>query len=295
MNLLAHNSVVGTRFRVERFLAEGGYAVVYLAHDLAHSDDGQPRQVALKMLRHEWCSSPTVRERFEREGRFLSRIAHAHVVHCYAVGASPKPWMALEYVAGPTLEAVLKQQKRLATKRAMTTAAAILDALCAAQDAGITHRDIKPSNVVLVPVGSVGDSDESVKLLDFGLARQWPVSDVEARLTDTGEIVGTPLYMAPERITQQCDVDPRADVWSVGVMLFEMLTGTPPHTASTYWGLLERILTVPAPALSSRLAGIDPALDGLLSKALQPEPWRRFADARGMKLAVDQWLVAQCE
>jgi serine/threonine-protein kinase len=277
------DTLLADRYEILRGLGAGGHGAVYLAKDLQRA--GQPL-VAIKTLRSELLQDPTSLKRFLREGEVLQSLDHRNVIKCYGFGESPVPWLALEYVDGPILSELLKAEQRFAPERAAKIVAQLLAGLAVAHDKKISHRDLKPSNIAFTsdPVNPL------LKLLDFGVALRPPRSVASTRLTATGEVVGTPMYLAPERITREDGGDARSDVWSVGIILFELVTGRPPFVADTLWAQLGKMLTEPAPPVASLGVTVDPAFQALLTTALQAEPPNRYQDAGAMLTAVQQWL-----
>lgn len=241
-------------FEIEGFLGRGGMGLVYRARQASLG-----RRVALKVLLPELCDDGDLESRFSREAKTLARISHPNIVGIHDYGrAGSLYWLAMEYVEGTTLRDLI-DQGRLAPAEVLRLVPQVCDALQAAHDAGIVHRDIKPANILV-------DDQGTAKIADFGIAKLIHRGDGDAlsHLTATHDRVGTLRYMAPEQANGAAQVDHRADIFSLGVVLYELLTGRTPT------GAFE------AP---SKLVGVDDRLDGIVHKALQHNPALRYQQA----------------
>ncbi|HEX3825090.1 MAG TPA: Stk1 family PASTA domain-containing Ser/Thr kinase [Mycobacteriales bacterium] len=252
------------RYTVEAFVARGGMAAVYLA-----TDTRLDRRVAVKVLRSELSDDPMVVARFEREARAAAQLSHPDVVAVYDQGSdNGNAFLVMEFVPGANLREVLRDRGRLKTGEAITVMDHVLAALSAAHAAGLVHRDVKPENVLIAP-------DGRVKVADFGLARAVAGSTV----TTAGSVLfGTAHYFAPERFDDE-SADARSDVYSAGVLFFELLTGATPFTAENNMALLKRYSSEDIPAPSSRASGIPPQIDALVGWATSRDPSQRPVDA----------------
>lgn len=265
------NVPLGGRFEIEREVGRGAAGIVYRAIDRV---TGQP--VALKIIAIHGVDA-SEEARFQREGRLLAGLRHPGIVRLVAFGQLDEggaPYLAMEWLEG---EDIAARQRRSPMPLAMCLeiGAQIADALGAAHAAGVVHRDVKPSNVFLV--GSRGGENAlpgpiQAKLVDFGVA-----ASEDGKLTKTGAIIGTPAYMAPEQARGDGEVESRADLYSLGATLFEMIAGRPPHVGPTPIAILARLVTTPAPRLSEILTGVPPALDELLASMLSTSPAERPA------------------
>jgi tetratricopeptide (TPR) repeat protein len=254
--------VVGDRFVIERLAGSGGMGSVYRAADRR---GGVP--VALKvMIGHGYGM-----DRFTREAEVLRGLSHPGIVGYVDSGALPdgRPWIAMDWLEGEDLERRLARGK-LSVAESAALAARIGAALAATHARGVVHRDLKPPNLFL-PGGAL----ERVTLLDFGVARLRDGAGVQTR---SGQVVGTPAYMAPEQARGHQDVDARADVFSLGCVLFECLTGTPPFAAPTVIGVLAKILLEEAPRLRALRPDVPAAFDDLVTRMLAKDPARRPRD-----------------
>jgi serine/threonine protein kinase/formylglycine-generating enzyme required for sulfatase activity len=272
-------------YRVRRVLGWGSMGVVYLA-----AQDSPPRDVALKVLRAE-ALSPPLRRRFQRETEMLARLNHPAIARIYASGIEGdaqggRPWFAMEYVAGrPLLDHCAAE--RLSVRARLRLFAEICEGVHSAHEQGIVHRDLKPSNLLV-------DRDGHPRILDFGVARLAGAAESSAFLTTAGQLVGTLAYMSPEQAAGDGRaVDRRSDVYSLGVLLFELLTGELPHSTR---GLeipeAVRMIREDEPVMLRTLVReLDLDLETIVSTALSKEPQRRYATARELALDVKRWLT----
>jgi len=250
------------RYRVERELGRGGMAVVYLARDLKHD-----REVALKVLRPE-LSAALGRDRFMREIQLTARLQHPHILPVFDSGESAgQLWYTMPYVDGETLRARLAREGRLPVDAATQLGREIASALAYAHDAGVVHRDIKPENILLSRQGQA-------LVADFGIAKALATDEA---LTETGLALGTPAYMAPEQVLGERPVRPQADVYALGVVLYEMLSGARPFADAAPVAMLAKRLTDGAPLLSAVRPDLPEAIALLIRDTLEVDPARRPA------------------
>src|SRR5690606_16572514 len=262
---------LGGRFVIEREVGRGGVGIVYRAHDLVTD---QP--VALKVINSEAGVAPEEEERLMREGEVLANLDHPGIVKTVAFGVledTGLPFVAMEWLDGEDL-ASFTRKNPVSIAEAMTLALRVGQALQAAHDAGIIHRDIKPGNIFLCRKGDAPATlfDLEPKLVDFGVAARGDI-----RLTRTGDVVGTPAYMAPEQARGDAPVDARSDIYSLGATLFELIAGRPPHVGPTVIATLARLVTTPPPRLSELRRDVPPVVDALVHRMLETDPARRPA------------------
>jgi TolB-like protein len=268
---LAHPRAVGP-FRILRTLGRGGMGVVYEA-----IDERLGRHVALKMVSPS-SQDRTSRERLRREARTAAAVQHPNVCQVYEVGEADDLYLAMELLDGEPLSARIDRGP-MAAAEAVRVASEMLSALGALHAHGVLHRDLKPSNVFLTSHG--------VKLLDFGLALPFSVgSTADERLTLTGTVLGTPHYMAPERWSSEGEVGPESDLFAVGALLFEMLTGRPAFSGRTPVEVARAILSEPAPSLRGG-SGVE-ALERVVRTSLEKSPRDRYPSASAMALALSE-------
>jgi serine/threonine-protein kinase len=267
---------LGGRYRVTSLIGSGGMGAVYRAEHLQLQ-----KTVALKVLNAEMAAHREAALRFEREAMVSARIQHPNVVNATDSGRLPDGslYLVLEYVAGSSLRQLLDREQRLPTARALAIGAQIADALSAAHAGDVVHRDLKPGNVMLL---SHDGDPEFVKVLDFGLARVVGSDEVGEPLTRSGSVFGTPEYMSPEQARGEV-VDHRADLYALGVILYELLCGRPPFQAPELVAVLIKHIQEPPPPLPPDIpASVAEYVLSLLDKA----PARRPATARQVAKAL---------
>lgn len=264
---LAPGTSVGG-YEIVSIIGRGGHGTVYLArHPLLG------RRAAVKVLRQDLAASLEMAARFLREARVVNRIRHPNIVDISDVGAlrDGRPYCVMELLGGRTLAALIRARAPLAPAEAVSILTQVADALHAAHEAGVVHRDVKASNIMVV---SEGDPPLA-KVLDFGVAK---VDDpAEPGLTAVGQLLGSSSARAPEQIRAQ-RVDRRTDVYALGVLLFQMLTGHLPFESEDP-GEVERLQLEAAPPRPSRIAGSPAAFDTVVARAMAKEPGQRYASA----------------
>jgi serine/threonine-protein kinase len=271
------------RYRIEAELGSGGVGVVYRAVDRKLS-----RPVALKVMREHIVASATLRKRFEREAKALAKLNHPNIVGILDYGvATNMPYLVMELLKGSSLAELLNTSAPLEPERAFNIFRQILQGLSYVHEQGFVHRDLKPGNVFLQPVS---ESGEHVKLLDFGLAKAVAPENAEGEqvsLTRSGEIFGTPGYIAPEQFSG-VGVDERADIYAAGVILFEMLAGHKPFAGQST-ELLRNQLVEPIPTLHSICPSrtATPDLETLLHRMLSRDRAARPANIAELRKAID--------
>lgn len=263
-------TLLANKYRLGRMLGEGGMGQVFEA---VHADLG--KRVAIKILHKVFSRTPEARERFRREARAATRIDHRAVVDVLDFGTSDdgRCFYVMELLEGLSLADLLDLSSPVELERALELTVQLCDAIQAAHRAGVIHRDLKPENVMICQ----DSGKEQIKILDFGIARQLdpPQNTPSGKsLTKPGATLGTPEYMAPEQAAGQ-PVDERADIYAVCALLYEMLTGTPPHTAATPQEVLLRKLQYPAVDITQQRADLDPQLSALIMTGLDSSPEKR--------------------
>ena len=252
------------RYRLERELGRGGMATVYLAQDLKHD-----RPVALKVLLPELAASLGP-DRFQREIRLAARLQHPHILTVHDSGETAgQLWFTMPFVEGESLRDRLRRERQLAVEDALRITREAAQALQYAHDHGVVHRDIKPENLLLT-------KDGNTLVADFGIARA--VAGDE-HLTQTGMSVGTPAYMSPEQASGDKALDARTDIYSLGVVLYEMLAGEPPYTGPTAQAILAKRFTGEVPRVRQVRPSVPEAVEQALTRALAPVPADRFSSA----------------
>jgi serine/threonine-protein kinase len=266
---LEPGTLIDRRYTIRRFIASGGIAHVYAA---THKITG--REVALKLPRADHDRDVTVHERLVREGQALAKARHPGVVELVDAGEHEgAPYLALELLEGRTLGGLLAARSKLAWEEVAYVGLKVADIVGHCHAQGVVHRDIKPDNLFALPSGQW-----NVKLFDFGIARLVDAVGAGApnKLTQEGSILGTPEYMAPEALKMEGGQDHRVDIYSLGVMLFELLTGGVPFEGR-YAEVLVQVSTKPMPSIPSLRPDAPPALVSLVVRCLAKEPGARCA------------------
>ena len=273
-------SVLQERYRILERLAVGSMGIVYRAERLLLG-----RPLAVKFLHASYAADPTFIQRFERETRVMGRLAHPHCVSVIDFGVDGGPYVVMEFVDGGTLRALL-ESGRVPVGRAVQITRQILAGLAHAHSLGIIHRDIKPANIILMDATGTGDH---VRILDFGLATLREAHSAD--ISHSAIVIGTPNYMSPEQsVGGKADV--RSDVYSTGVVLFELLTGRKPFTSDDTFELLSMHRTAPIPRLADVAPDTEfpPGLQEVIERALAKQQEDRFQTAMEFALALDEAL-----
>ncbi|MBN8615103.1 MAG: serine/threonine protein kinase, partial [Deltaproteobacteria bacterium] len=271
------DQVLGDRYRLGTILGQGGMGVVYSATQVSLD-----RPVAIKVLQPGLAQHVDAIARFRAEAERAGRLAHPHIVQILDFGreADGSAWIAMELLAGQSLASRIAAGP-MSEAEVVRVALETLSALEAAHGASLVHRDLKPDNIFLASVAGIG---ASVKVLDFGIAKLLD-ADQSGKLTATGALVGTPLYMSPEQ-ARGGEIDARSDLYSLGALLYEALTLRPPFTGGSYSALLLALMTdVPRPMIELR-PEVTPALAAIVARAMEKSPGHRFATATEMATAL---------
>ena len=275
--------VLGERYEIGGVLGRGGMAEVHRGRDLRLG-----REVAVKVLRQDLARDPSFQVRFRREAQAAASLNHPAIVAVYDTGedrtaSGATPYIVMEYVEGDTLRDVLRREGPLPPERAMALAADICGALDFSHRNGIVHRDVKPGNVMITPQGTV-------KVMDFGIARA--VSDSAATMTSTAAVIGTAQYLSPEQARGE-GVDARSDVYSMGCMLYELVTGAPPFTGDSPVSVAYQHVREDPRLPSSINRDIPAELDAILLKAMSKNPANRYQSAADMRNDLLRALAGQ--
>lgn len=259
-------AVLDGRYRVGQLIATGGMSAVYRGLDLRLD-----RPVALKIMDSRYAGDTQFLTRFQREARAVARLSGPGLVAVYDQGIDGQhPFLVMELIEGGTLRELLRERGPMPPHAAAAVLAPVLGGLAVAHRAGLVHRDIKPENVLISDTGDV-------KIADFGLVR----AVAEAKITSTSVILGTAAYLSPEQVGTG-NADPRSDVYSVGVLTYELLTGTTPFTGDSALAVAYQRMDQDVPAPGTVIAGVPTQLDELVSRATSRDPAQRYADAHEM-------------
>ncbi|MEM9490299.1 MAG: serine/threonine-protein kinase, partial [Myxococcota bacterium] len=275
MNIEPGTVLLG-KYRLERQLGQGGMGIVALA---THLHLNQP--VAIKFLLPEFASTTQVVERFRREAEAAFKLRSEHVCRIYDVGTleSGAPFMVMEFMDGCDLGELLAKQGPPTPSLTVDFILQACEALAEAHSLGIIHRDIKPSNFFLT---HRSDGSPLVKLLDFGISKA-PVA-ASQELTQTQNLLGTPAYMSPEQMRSSKEVDPRSDIWSLGIVLYQLMCGHRPFQAQAYSELCLQVAIDPVPPLPPGL--LPPGLDVVVMRCLEKDPAQRFQNVGELAAAL---------
>ena len=273
--------ILAGKYRVERVLGAGAMGTVYAA---THVVLGQ--RVAIKRMHAERLDRPNARARFLREARAAASLRSQHVARVIDVGVfeDGAPFIVMEHLDGEDLAALLDRRGALPFAEAVEYVLQAAEAVAEAHAAGIVHRDLKPANLFLIrdPAGA-----PCVKVLDFGISK---ILGDELALTHNAVAVGSPLYMSPEQMVSSKDVDSRTDLWSLGVVLYELVTAALPFDEERLEALYGRILQTPPPPISARVATVPAGLEAVILQCLQKDRRRRFANAAELAAALAPFL-----
>jgi hypothetical protein len=268
---------LGGRYRLERALGSGGSATVWIAFDTVLE-----RRVAVKILAQGLAGEPDKLERFRREARALAKLGHPHIVTVIDVGEEAgTPFIVLEYIAGETLKERLRRVGRLPVDEAIAYAIEVARALAAAHERGIVHRDVKAQNILLAP-------DGGAKLTDFGIAR----SGADVALTQGGRVLGTTDYVSPEQALGH-EVNGQSDLYSLGIVLYEALTGAVPFTGSSQLAVATMHVRAQIPDVQRSRPEVSATLAAVVDHATAKRPERRYPDARTMIAELERALAIE--
>ncbi|HEX7450752.1 MAG TPA: serine/threonine-protein kinase [Polyangiaceae bacterium] len=279
---LEPGALIADRYRVLRKIGEGGMGVLYACLDTVLT-----RDVAVKLMQRSLAADPQLSERLLREARLAAQL-RSHVAQVFDCGtlATGEPYIVMELLAGRDLYAVLKDSGRLTPDELCSAMKQVCVGLAEAHDKGIIHRDLKPENLfcALEPDGTT-----VMKIVDFGVSKQ--LTNRMRSVTNPTESVGSPQYMSPEQITTPSDVDGRTDIWSLGVVMFELLTGALPFNGPGPAQVCASVLSHPVPAISEFRDDVPPALEFIVLRCLEKVRERRFASVSELSAALSAFLA----
>ncbi|HSN99048.1 MAG TPA: serine/threonine-protein kinase, partial [Candidatus Nanopelagicales bacterium] len=265
--------IIGGKYQLERPLSRGGMGSVWIAR---HVHLRSP--IAIKFMDPTFASAPAFVARFEREARIAANLQSPHVVHVQDYGIDQgAPYLVMELLQGEELGARLQRVGRMSLPEALHLLGQVGKALRRAHEAGLVHRDLKPGNIFLARV----EDDEIAKVLDFGIVKETG-SQIAGEVTRTGEVLGSPHYMSPEQIRGDRDVDHRSDVWSLGVIVFRMLTGALPFPGDQLGAVMAKVLVDPIPEARRIAPDLPAGIDGFFWRALARDREQRFQSVREM-------------
>ncbi len=267
------SAALADRYRIERELGAGGMATVYLAHDVKHD-----RQVAIKVLRPE-LAAVLGADRFVQEIKTTAALQHPHILPLFDSGVADSfLFYVMPFIDGETLRAKLDRETQLGINEAVRTTIDVADALAYAHSKGVIHRDIKPENILL--------ANGRPMVADFGIALAVSAA-AGGRMTETGLSLGTPHYMSPEQATAEKDISARSDIYSLGSVLYEMLTGNPPHTGASAQQIIMKIVTEDAQPVTRLRKSVPPNIAAAVGQSLEKLPADRFESAKAFAGALE--------
>jgi len=271
------STVLENRYRIKEFIGEGGMGVIY---ECVHLDMG--KQFAVKFLNPALCQSRDAYERFRREAKAAAIISHKNIVDVVDIGMTSDglPYIVMHYLEGEDLAARIFREGGLTVRAAATILMQVLEALEAVHSVNIIHRDLKPENVFLA---TQSGGSEIVKILDFGISKLTGAKGVSVKSTGSGLVLGTPAYTSPEQAAGESEVDHRADLYSAGVIFYEMVTARLPFKAPAYGKLLLEIISSPVPDPEEYLPGLPVEIKDFIFKSMAKNPDERFQNARQMR------------
>ncbi len=276
--------MLDSRYRIDHLLGVGGMGEVYAGCHVPLQ-----KTVAIKVLRAELAETPDMVERFQREAVAASRIGHENIVQVTDIGQTPDgaPFLVMEYLEGQDLGKRIDSRGRLPVGRACYLCTEILAAIGAAHAAGIIHRDLKPENIFLARQSRC----EQVKILDFGISRIAGTGEPVRRLTHTGVVLGTPMYMAPEQASGEVEVTPAADIYAIGAILYEMITGHEPFDGGTYNAVIVKVVMGELVPPRHHVPELDPAVDAIIRTAMALQPAERYPSAAAFAQALAPYVI----
>jgi serine/threonine protein kinase len=271
------------KYRIVRLIGEGGMGAVYEGENVRIR-----RKVAIKLLHSGIAANAEMVQRFEREAQVAGTVGNDHILEILDLGALPNGdrYMVMEFLDGETLTERINVRKRLEASDAVNIVRQMLTGLEAAHGAGIVHRDLKPDNIFVLR--SKAGVKDFVKIIDFGISK-FTEHGASTRMTRTGALMGTPHYMAPEQATGSAEIDRRTDIYAVGIILYEAVTGRVPFQAETFNQLLFEIALAKITPARQIVPELDAAIDSIIMKASARDPAQRFQTCAEFAAALDNW------
>jgi eukaryotic-like serine/threonine-protein kinase len=279
--------ILAGKYCIEQVLGTGGMGVVVAARHLELDE-----RVAIKFLLPEALENPEVVARFAREARAAVRIKNEHVARILDVGRLENgvPFIIMEYLEGSDLASLLEQRGALPLDQALDFTLQTCEAIAAAHALGIVHRDLKPANLFVV---RLGDGSRSIKVLDFGVSKINALTEPVPAITHTSALLGSPLYMAPEQMRSARNADARSDIWSLGILLHELVAGNPPFAGNTMAEVLAEVLGGTPPNLTTLVPTVPPELAAVVLRCLQKDPALRYPDVAELASALSPFAPAR--